>query len=658
MTTPTSQSVQPLSRPVVLLLLAVFLAVLVRTAWFSDDALISLRTVMNVIHGNGLTFNVGERVQTFTHPLWLALLTATYAIVGNVYYAAFLLPMVVSAWVFWRIVTGASSTWQAWLAVAVLLSSRAFVDYSTSGLENPLACLLLIVFVGVFLNARWPRVTWLSVLWALGSLIYLTRPDAILLVAPALVLACWQIRRPATVARAVLIGLAPALAWTAFAVIYYGFPFPNTAYAKLGMGISHVQLWKQGVLYLVDSLDRDPATLVVIGVALAFGVSRGTTLARALVSGMALYLLYVMSIGGDFMSGRFLAVPLLLSALVLTRLVTATREIWLVSIVAVVVLGLASAKMPLLSDSRFVEGGVKHSGVADERVYYFKVHSLAYASMTSFQDPDWDMRRPAGPRRILNTCGLMGEAGLNLGPYDYLLDECALADPLLARLPALFREEWRAGHFARMVPDGYRDSLASGTNAIQNPGLKQYYDHLALITRSTRLWSRDRLWTIWLMNTGRFDYLIDAEYSRFNGFLRNLDDVSEVRPDETAWNAPGNVILKGALAIRAPNQGGRRFLDVSLDSAHEYALVFVKGNAAVGRVTLGPIPPHRRRPGLASYTVDLPSQAVRRGFDVILVVPGGREDGYALGHLLLEGNPRTNTELYRRVAVRDGLARR
>ena len=44
---------------------------------------------MNVTHGNGLTFNLGERVQTFTHPLWLALLTAGYLVVGNVYYATF-----------------------------------------------------------------------------------------------------------------------------------------------------------------------------------------------------------------------------------------------------------------------------------------------------------------------------------------------------------------------------------------------------------------------------------------------------------------------------------------------------------------------------------------------------------------------------------------
>ena len=134
------------------LLLLVFLAVLVRTAWISDDGLISLRTVLNVTHGNGLTFNVGERVQTFTHPLWLALLTAGYLVIGNVYYAAFALSIAASMWVFWLAVSRAASTWQAWVAAAALLSSRAFVDYSTSGLENPLANLLLAAFVAVFLR--------------------------------------------------------------------------------------------------------------------------------------------------------------------------------------------------------------------------------------------------------------------------------------------------------------------------------------------------------------------------------------------------------------------------------------------------------------------------------------------------------------------------
>jgi hypothetical protein len=46
-----------------------FAVILFRTAWISDDAAITLRTVLNVTHGFGLTFNIAERVQTYTHPL-------------------------------------------------------------------------------------------------------------------------------------------------------------------------------------------------------------------------------------------------------------------------------------------------------------------------------------------------------------------------------------------------------------------------------------------------------------------------------------------------------------------------------------------------------------------------------------------------------------
>ena len=110
----------------------VFLAVLLRTAWLSDDALITLRTVLNWTHGYGLTFNIAERVQTFTHPLWMLLLTGFYLLVGNVYYATFALSIGVSLVVFWLMVRGTASAAQAWMVAGVLLLSRAFVDFSSS----------------------------------------------------------------------------------------------------------------------------------------------------------------------------------------------------------------------------------------------------------------------------------------------------------------------------------------------------------------------------------------------------------------------------------------------------------------------------------------------------------------------------------------------
>src|ERR1043165_3136732 len=83
------------------LLTLTFLAVLIRTAWVSDDALITLRTVLNVTHGFGLRYNVDERVQTFTHPLWLLVLTVAYYLTWNVFFAAFAASMLASALAFW-----------------------------------------------------------------------------------------------------------------------------------------------------------------------------------------------------------------------------------------------------------------------------------------------------------------------------------------------------------------------------------------------------------------------------------------------------------------------------------------------------------------------------------------------------------------------------
>ncbi len=68
------------SWPIVLGAAGVLLIVIIRAAWLCDDAYITLRTVDNVVNGFGLRWNAIERVQTFTHPAWMLLLTPFYAI--------------------------------------------------------------------------------------------------------------------------------------------------------------------------------------------------------------------------------------------------------------------------------------------------------------------------------------------------------------------------------------------------------------------------------------------------------------------------------------------------------------------------------------------------------------------------------------------------
>jgi len=82
----------------------VALLIVFRTAWVSDDAFITFRTIDNILHGFGPRWNVDERVQTFTHPLWLLLLTPFVAITGNPYLSSIGVSLALTALTFGLVV--------------------------------------------------------------------------------------------------------------------------------------------------------------------------------------------------------------------------------------------------------------------------------------------------------------------------------------------------------------------------------------------------------------------------------------------------------------------------------------------------------------------------------------------------------------------------
>ncbi len=161
-------------------LLALAFAVVVRTAWISDDAQITLRCVMNFIHGYGPTFNIDERVQPYTHPLWFLLISAGTFVSRNPFVTTFVLSIALSILTLWLLVTRlATSFWSGILAGAGLILSKAYVDFSTSGLENPLshfllACGFLLGFQALESGpAKRKIIAPLTILFT----IYLSRPD-------------------------------------------------------------------------------------------------------------------------------------------------------------------------------------------------------------------------------------------------------------------------------------------------------------------------------------------------------------------------------------------------------------------------------------------------------------------------------------------------
>jgi len=62
--------------------------------WIGDDSLITFRSVDNFINGYGLRFNIGERVQSYTHPLWMFLLSLLYLFIRNPEIVSYLLSLI------------------------------------------------------------------------------------------------------------------------------------------------------------------------------------------------------------------------------------------------------------------------------------------------------------------------------------------------------------------------------------------------------------------------------------------------------------------------------------------------------------------------------------------------------------------------------------
>ena len=170
----------------------VVLIILIRNAWVCDDAYITFRTVDNFVHGYGLTWNVAERAQGFTSPLWLFVVSLAYAFSGEIYFTVLTISILITLAAIWILTTRiASDITIALLAVLTLMFSKAFIDYSTSGLENALGYFLLALFLALFLRKGWTARD-LFLLSLLASMAAVDRLDTILLYAPAVVFAWCQ----------------------------------------------------------------------------------------------------------------------------------------------------------------------------------------------------------------------------------------------------------------------------------------------------------------------------------------------------------------------------------------------------------------------------------------------------------------------------------
>lgn len=573
------------NRPLQLLLLALlaYAVVAFRSAWLAEDAFITFRTVDNWVSGYGLRWNVGERVQAYTHPLWMLAISPFYALTGEIFYTAIFFSLAVSlAAALVLALRLSASPRAAILGIVLLTGSKAFVDYSTSGLENPLTHLLLALFLALYLrrDTAAPRTRFgLSLIAALATV---NRMDALLLFLPALIYLLWR-KRSVRALATLLAGFAPFLLWELFSLVYYGSLVPNTAYAKLNTGIPVGELAMQGLHYLHNSLSLDPLTLSVVTLGLLVPLAKKERRLLPLSVGMLLYLAYVVRIGGDFMSGRFLTPPFFAAvALIVHSQPFASPRIWSLTLGAALLAGLLPSRSPLRSGADYgsrIDPPTTARNISDERALYYRhaglLPSLYRGSAEEYPDHWWAIRgrqlrrsgelsgsssegyliAPAHGGRTIATWSNVGYSGFYAGPRVHILDALALAEPLLARLPARAEEKFGPGHFFRIVPEGYIETLISDRNAIADADLATYYDALCLITRGD-LFTSQRWRALWKLHAGHYDHLIDWARYRHPSPLERLRSEIRTRP-----NDPSKHLLLGQelLALGRVEEGLRAF---------------------------------------------------------------------------------------------------
>jgi arabinofuranosyltransferase len=579
----------------------VLLAIAVRVAWIGDDAYITLRTIENCARGDGLRWNVADRALTNTHPLWMLALLGVRAVAGEVYFATIAFSLALAAVAIVLLLRRASTTPALVATAGLLATARAFPEYCTSGLEPPLAFLLLAVWVGVATQPREPAGR-LFATTLLAALLVLTRMDFAVLAAPVALAALRGIP-PRRAVAIVAVASTPLLVWLLAATLYYGSPLPVTANAKaFGLGIPAADLAAQGLWFVRFTAGDDPVLVGATVAGLAVGLwSRPT---RMLALGGALYLGYVVKVGGDFMAGRFFLPPFVLAVAILAERLSRARAgaAWLVAVAALAAMfvrGVPAWLRAPASDTRLDDATIEaNRGIVDERRMHYAHLGLLSPTRElpvygTLQELVWPQPQERDrPWILLN--GSVGVVGFRMGRLGHVLDPI-LCDPLLTRLPAKNPKRWRIGHVMRRIPEGYYETLASGTNRLHHPGLAAFHDQLELLTRAP-LWSGERFGAIARLTFGVHAGLrafVDEHYYTPPRLDVAAGELPPPLPLGTFWfDEPRlRLVYDGGLAIRWPAARTASAVRVQTIGLCDFRLRFVRGGEVVADVQQPPPPP-------------------------------------------------------------------
>ncbi len=509
--------------------------------WFADDAFMILVSVKNFVLGHGLTFNILDRVQAFTSPLWTVVLIPIFYFLPNALYSSLVCSFV--CWIvlslnFSRIIGSFASLSVFFLSFSYTVALR---DYLSSGLETPLLmCLwsgLVVVLLLLSANKVNKSVDIKQRGWLYAAII-LTRLDQIILLLPVLV---WDyyVNRFSLVRKNIL-PIFIVFLWFAFATFYYGFPIPNTAYAKLPDGLNLSQRIYQGISYVYDFVYYDilSFSIVILGTIIGtFFLNSNYT--RAISIGNVFFFFYVVWIGGDFMTSRYF-IPIVINSLVMLLFYISSikikEQLCITGIIILFSIDFFNTNSILKK-----EYSIKPNGIANEMAFHFAGNSLlTNSTRTKYGFKFQKSHNQVFAHKNFIPISNPGLFAFNDGLNNHYIDILALSDPFLAQFPPSDPIHWRVGHIGRNVPVGYIDSLMTGQPKMHNKYFNDVFSIIISLTRES-LFNFNRLKNIFRFHTTNLTDLINKGLKERN--YLPLTILSTTIPEGSPWSDARAIVM-------------------------------------------------------------------------------------------------------------------
>jgi len=428
---------------------ALFICNCFRYSFTQDDAFISFRYAANFLHGDGLVYNTGVRVEGYTNFLWVMLLVLFKGVLRlDFVFTSRLVGLIAGSAIF--LMAGSMLNREedklhptiVLSLMITLLSNQSLPYWSISSLETSAFASLAIA--SLVAEYRRPQLT--PVLLIVATLL---RPEGALVFGAILAHRILTTRRVPF--RFAAIYVIPLLPFAVFKLLYYGSLLPNPFYAKSGIGLEYV---RSGLEYFWFFC----RTVGVYGLVFAIpllGIKRLWSRFALLYLYVLFYVAYVVVIGGDVLKVYRFFVPIVPALYVL--LVATLEEV----LTALSVKRWLANGMVLFASVGFAAGSFLLSrNHVDE--YLFTERGLTERMATFAQDVS---------ENLGTECSLaattIGAVGFGL-PGHRVIDMLGLTDTFIARHPERVEgitSSWRERRFnSRYLLEQQPDIILFSTN--------------------------------------------------------------------------------------------------------------------------------------------------------------------------------------------------